>query len=160
MAGSSRSRPWIAASGAARNAGYGSSKRASTASSAPSPSIMPPRAFAPIRSFGAVPVGQFPADMPPVSGPGMDPQRRLLGDGKVEDVAAAILYLVSPAGRYITGQTLTLDGGFPSREIRRRRSPTPRPPHSAPRRSTPIAVRASGSVDRTGIAEALGCTPA
>ncbi len=61
---------------------------------------------------GAVPVGAFPADMPPVSGPGMDPQRRLLGDGKVEDVAAAILYLVSPAGRYITGQTLTLDGGF------------------------------------------------
>jgi len=42
----------------------------------------------------------------------MDPQRRLLGDGKVEDVAAAILYLVSPAGRFITGQTLTLDGGF------------------------------------------------
>jgi|KBSMisStaDraftv2_1062788.scaffolds.fasta_scaffold439783_1 NAD(P)-dependent dehydrogenase (short-subunit alcohol dehydrogenase family) len=61
---------------------------------------------------GAVPVGSFPDDMPPVSGPGMDPQRRLLGDGKVEDVAAAILYLVSPAGRFITGQTLTLDGGF------------------------------------------------
>jgi NAD(P)-dependent dehydrogenase (short-subunit alcohol dehydrogenase family) len=61
---------------------------------------------------GAVPVGSFPDDMPPVSGPGMDAERRLLGDGKVEDVAAGILYLVSPAGRYITGQTLTLDGGF------------------------------------------------
>jgi NAD(P)-dependent dehydrogenase (short-subunit alcohol dehydrogenase family) len=61
---------------------------------------------------GAVPVGSFPADMPPVSGPGMEAGRRLLGDGKVEDVAAGILYLVSPAGRFITGQTLTLDGGF------------------------------------------------
>ena len=61
---------------------------------------------------GAVPVGDFPADMPPVTGPGLDPDRRLLGNGTAEDVAAAILYLVSPAARYITGQTLTLDGGF------------------------------------------------
>jgi 3-oxoacyl-[acyl-carrier protein] reductase len=32
--------------------------------------------------------------------------------GTAEDVAAAILYLASPAARFITGQTLTLDGGF------------------------------------------------
>jgi hypothetical protein len=61
---------------------------------------------------GAVPVGDFPADMPPVTGPGLDPERRLLGSGTAEDVAAAVLYLASPAARYITGQTLTLDGGF------------------------------------------------
>ena len=61
---------------------------------------------------GAVPVGDFPADMQAVTGPGLDPDRRLLGDGTAEDVAAAILYLASPAARYMTGQTLTLDGGF------------------------------------------------
>jgi 3-oxoacyl-[acyl-carrier protein] reductase len=32
--------------------------------------------------------------------------------GTADDVAAAILYLASPAARFITGKTLTLDGGF------------------------------------------------
>ncbi|WP_409574784.1 SDR family oxidoreductase [Sphingopyxis sp. PET50] len=32
--------------------------------------------------------------------------------GSAEDVASAIVYLASPAGRFITGQALTLDGGF------------------------------------------------
>ena len=29
-----------------------------------------------------------------------------------DEIAAAVLYLVGPSGGYITGQTLTLDGGF------------------------------------------------
>ena len=32
--------------------------------------------------------------------------------GTAEDVATAVLYLVSPAASYITGQTLTIDGGL------------------------------------------------
>jgi 3-oxoacyl-[acyl-carrier protein] reductase len=32
--------------------------------------------------------------------------------GSAEDVASAVLYLVSPAASYITGQTLTIDGGM------------------------------------------------
>lgn len=32
--------------------------------------------------------------------------------GSVEDVAAAVLYLVSPAGGYLTGQTLHVNGGM------------------------------------------------
>ena len=31
--------------------------------------------------------------------------------GTVEDVAAAVVYLLSPAGRYLTGETLCVDGG-------------------------------------------------
>ncbi len=38
--------------------------------------------------------------------------RRLLGYGDLTDIAAAVLYLVSPAGRYMTGQSVVLDGGF------------------------------------------------
>jgi NAD(P)-dependent dehydrogenase (short-subunit alcohol dehydrogenase family) len=47
-----------------------------------------------------------------VSGPLNQPGRMPLGFGTMQDVAAAVLYLVSPAGRYITGQELVLDGGF------------------------------------------------
>ncbi len=32
--------------------------------------------------------------------------------GSVEDVAAAVLYLVSPSGAYLTGQTLHVNGGM------------------------------------------------
>lgn len=32
--------------------------------------------------------------------------------GKAEDIAAAALYLASPAARYVTGQVLTVDGGM------------------------------------------------
>jgi NAD(P)-dependent dehydrogenase (short-subunit alcohol dehydrogenase family) len=33
-----------------------------------------------------------------------------MGTGR--DIAAAVLYLAGPSGGYITGQTITLDGGF------------------------------------------------
>jgi NAD(P)-dependent dehydrogenase (short-subunit alcohol dehydrogenase family) len=36
----------------------------------------------------------------------------MMGMGSCEDVAAGILYLASPAARFMTGQVLTLDGGF------------------------------------------------
>jgi 7-alpha-hydroxysteroid dehydrogenase len=34
--------------------------------------------------------------------------------GHVEDIAAAILYLVSPAGAYVTGKVIEVDGGLQS----------------------------------------------
>ncbi|WP_026096637.1 SDR family NAD(P)-dependent oxidoreductase [Ideonella sp. B508-1] len=48
-----------------------------------------------------------------LSGPAVDAQRRLpLGMGSGADIASAVLYLAGPAGRYITGQAIVLDGGF------------------------------------------------
>ncbi|MFT0170340.1 SDR family NAD(P)-dependent oxidoreductase [Paraburkholderia mimosarum] len=48
-----------------------------------------------------------------LTGPGTDAERRLpLGWGDPADIAAAVLYLVGPSGRYMTGQSITLDGGF------------------------------------------------
>jgi 3-oxoacyl-[acyl-carrier protein] reductase len=45
----------------------------------------------------------------PITQPGRMP---LGGMGTPEDIAAACLFLVSPAERYITGQCLAVDGGF------------------------------------------------
>lgn len=36
----------------------------------------------------------------------------LLGFGKVEDIAQAAVYLLGPSGRWITGTTLIVDGGY------------------------------------------------
>ena len=48
-----------------------------------------------------------------LSGPASDRERRLpLGMGNGRDIAAAVLYLVGPSGGYITGQVISLDGGF------------------------------------------------
>lgn len=48
-----------------------------------------------------------------LTGPATDTDhRRLLGWGKPEDIAAAVLYLVGPSGSYITGHGIILDGGF------------------------------------------------
>jgi NAD(P)-dependent dehydrogenase (short-subunit alcohol dehydrogenase family) len=33
-------------------------------------------------------------------------------DGRVEDFLGAVLWLVSDAGRYVTGQTIFIDGGW------------------------------------------------
>lgn len=61
---------------------------------------------------GAVPVGDPEAGAVRLGGPAMEPGRLMMGMGSCEDVAAGILYLVSPASRFMTGQVLTLDGGF------------------------------------------------
>jgi NAD(P)-dependent dehydrogenase (short-subunit alcohol dehydrogenase family) len=48
-----------------------------------------------------------------LKGPMMQPGRVPLGAmGSPDDIAAACLFLVSPAARYITGQSLAVDGGF------------------------------------------------
>jgi NAD(P)-dependent dehydrogenase (short-subunit alcohol dehydrogenase family) len=46
------------------------------------------------------------------TGPGADSARHLSGYGKPEDVAGIVLLLAGPAGRYITGQMIAVDGGF------------------------------------------------
>jgi NAD(P)-dependent dehydrogenase (short-subunit alcohol dehydrogenase family) len=61
---------------------------------------------------GAVPVGDPEAGAVRIGGPAMQPGRLMMGMGSCEDVAAGILYLASPAARFMTGQILTLDGGF------------------------------------------------
>jgi NAD(P)-dependent dehydrogenase (short-subunit alcohol dehydrogenase family) len=61
---------------------------------------------------GAVPVGEAESSAVRLGGPAMEPGRLMMGMGSCEDVAAGILYLASPASRFMTGQTLTLDGGF------------------------------------------------
>jgi NAD(P)-dependent dehydrogenase (short-subunit alcohol dehydrogenase family) len=39
----------------------------------------------------------------------------LPGDGSVDDFVGAVLWLVSDAGRYVTGQTVVVDGGWTAR---------------------------------------------
>lgn len=46
------------------------------------------------------------------TGPGADPARHLSGYGKSADIAGLILLLAGPAGRFITGQQIAVDGGF------------------------------------------------
>ena len=36
-------------------------------------------------------------------------------DGTVDDFVGAVLWLVSDAGRYVTGQTIVIDGGWTAR---------------------------------------------
>ncbi len=39
----------------------------------------------------------------------------LPGDGTVDDLTGAVLWLASDAGRYVTGQTIIIDGGWTAR---------------------------------------------
>ncbi|MBW8814203.1 MAG: SDR family oxidoreductase [Caulobacterales bacterium] len=61
---------------------------------------------------GAVPVGPAPPDAGRSAGPAFQPGRLMLGMAEPEAMAAAVLYLASPAGGFITGQSLVADGGF------------------------------------------------
>jgi 3-oxoacyl-[acyl-carrier protein] reductase len=59
--------------------------------------------------------GPIDTDMNPADGESADFQRSLtaLGRyGQVEDIAAAVAYLAGPGGRYVTGTTLAVDGGY------------------------------------------------
>lgn len=60
---------------------------------------------------GAIMTETIKSDFRP-TGPGADTARHLGGYGKPEDVTGAVLLMVSPAGRFISGQTLAVDGGF------------------------------------------------
>ncbi|MFG3227881.1 SDR family oxidoreductase [Kitasatospora sp. NPDC048194] len=59
--------------------------------------------------------GPIDTDMNPADGDSADFQRGLtaLGRyGEAEDVAAAVAFLASPGGRYVTGTALAVDGGY------------------------------------------------
>lgn len=61
---------------------------------------------------GAVPVGPAPPDAGRSAGPAFQPGRLMLGMAEPEAMAAAALFLASPASAFITGQSLVADGGF------------------------------------------------
>ncbi|MBV9510371.1 MAG: SDR family oxidoreductase, partial [Caulobacteraceae bacterium] len=61
---------------------------------------------------GAVPPGAARIGDVEPSGPSRGPGRLLLGRAEAAAIAPAILYLVSPAGGFVTGQALPVDGGF------------------------------------------------
>jgi NAD(P)-dependent dehydrogenase (short-subunit alcohol dehydrogenase family) len=54
----------------------------------------------------------WPGDAPAPTGPGVNAARFPLGRGAPADVAPMALLLASAGGAYITGQTLSIDGGF------------------------------------------------
>ncbi|MEU8323810.1 SDR family oxidoreductase [Nonomuraea sp. NPDC048881] len=59
--------------------------------------------------------GPIDTDMNPADGETADFQRSLtaLGRyGEAADIAAAVAYLAGPSGRYVTGATLAVDGGY------------------------------------------------
>lgn len=62
---------------------------------------------------GAIRSDPFPDGCPmPPQGPGTRAERLPMGQGRPEDVAPLALLLASEGGRYISGQTIAVDGGF------------------------------------------------
>ena len=58
--------------------------------------------------------GSIDTDMNPAHGPVADTLRQFMALGRygaVDDIANAVAYLASPKAKYITGSTLTVDGG-------------------------------------------------
>jgi len=58
--------------------------------------------------------GSIDTDMNPAHGPVADTLRQFMAlgrYGKVDDIASAVAYLASAKAKYITGSTLTVDGG-------------------------------------------------
>ncbi len=59
--------------------------------------------------------GPIDTDMNPADGPGADQQRSLLAIGQygtADDIAATVAHLAGESGRFITGATIAVDGGF------------------------------------------------
>ncbi len=59
--------------------------------------------------------GATDTDMNPADGAGSDAQRQFIAlghYGNTEDVAATVAHLAGEGGRYITGQAITVDGGW------------------------------------------------
>ena len=58
------------------------------------------------------------AKLPHMSDPDQRKQledKHLLGLGRTEDIANGVVYLVSDASRWITGQNIIIDGGYTAR---------------------------------------------
>ena len=58
--------------------------------------------------------GSIDTDMFPANGPHAETAKQLTALGRYgapEDIADAVAFLASPKARYITGSTLTVDGG-------------------------------------------------
>ncbi len=60
---------------------------------------------------GAIMTEAIRSDFRPTR-PGADPARHIGGYGKPEDITGLVLLLAGPAGRFITGQSIAIDGGF------------------------------------------------
>jgi NAD(P)-dependent dehydrogenase (short-subunit alcohol dehydrogenase family) len=59
---------------------------------------------------GVITAGAATSKGPPMEGPGLRPPT--LGMCESRDIAAALLFLISPAARFVTNQTLAVDAGW------------------------------------------------